>query len=129
MENQYYISKEQYLAIKAAWKIKSSHTASEMVIYNILRSKPVDNGFCEKTKNIQGCDEWHGFNSALYTANKFCSPDHILVEDPTVPVNRITGRLGKKWVFDNEPTLKRFIEKYGIDMPECISNKISESRK
>lgn len=129
MEKEYYITKEQFIALKEAWNQKQSHSASEMIIYNILRSKPADNGFCQKTKNIQGCDEWYAFNQARYAAENFCSPDHIMVEDPTAPLNRITGRPGKKWIFDIEPALKRFKAKYGLDMPEDIESKIKESKK
>lgn len=128
MEKEYYITKEQFNALKPAWKAKSSHSAKEMIIYNILRSKPADNGFCPKTKNIQGNDEWYGYKEAWQSAKWFCEPDHIMIDDKTI-ISRLTGQFGKKWIFDVEPTKKRFKEMFGIDMPEDILAKIEEAKK
>ena len=122
MEKEFYITKEQFIALKEAWKKKSTHSAAEIIIYNILRSKPADNGFCPKTKNIQGNDEWYGFNQALFGAKSKCSAYRIYVRDQPNPK---AGR----WVDDMETTLKQFKETFGIDMPEGIATKISESKK
>ena len=39
------LTKEQYLAIKAAWGQRKNHDATDHIIYNILRSLPADRGF------------------------------------------------------------------------------------
>jgi len=75
MEKQYFISKEQFETAKATWKSnQKTHSAWHHIIYNILRSKDIRNGFCEKTKNIQGNDSWFGFNDSLRTARWYCDP-------------------------------------------------------
>lgn len=64
MEKSYLISKEDFFQLKEDWK-KENRTASEMIMYNILRSKDPKSGFTQKTKNIQGNDPWFGWNSAV----------------------------------------------------------------
>lgn len=121
MEKQYYISKEQFLALKEAWKQKSHHSAKEMIIYNILRSKPADNGFVPKTKNIQGNDEWYAFNQARFSATTMCIAARTYVKAP--------GAKFGAWVDDMDLTLKLFKQNFGIDLPEDLAAKIRESRK
>lgn len=77
MEKQYYITKEQFTALTAAWKAKASHSAAEHIIYNILRSKDAKLGFCEKTKSIQGNDPWYGFKTALSEAKSLCGTKNL----------------------------------------------------
>jgi|JI10StandDraft_1071094.scaffolds.fasta_scaffold55820_4 hypothetical protein len=64
MEKEYFISKEEFLSAKAKWASSDYHTASNHIIYNALRSKPLDHGFHQKTKNIQGNDAWYAFKEA-----------------------------------------------------------------
>lgn len=71
MEKTYYISKEQFITLTEAWKQKEYHSATEHIIYNVLRSKPSDLGFTKKTKNIQGNDPWYGYNTALWYVGRF----------------------------------------------------------
>lgn len=122
MEKEFYISKEQFSALKEAWNQKQHHSAAEMIIYNILRSKPADNGFVPKTKNIQGNDGWYGFNLAQRGAARFCAPRRNYVRDLPNPK---AGRM----VDDNDSTLKQFKERFGIDMPTDLLPKISQVRK
>lgn len=130
MEKTHYISREDYINVKAAWKLRhSGESAVGMVIYNVLRSKPAASGFVPKTKNVQGNDEWYAFNQAMFLAERFCSPDHVMVEDPSAPPNRITGKPGKKWVYVIEPALKRFKERFGIDRPEGLLDALKASEK
>jgi hypothetical protein len=86
MEHQYLVTKEQYLAVKAAWTKTESHDAWQNIIYNILRDKPADLGFIQKTHSIQGNDPWYAFNSAISRA-KYCSKhqnfkDYFGIEQP-----------------------------------------------
>lgn len=71
--NRYLISKEDYLTLKATWK-KQNRSAWEHVVYNILRSKDPKNGFCLKTKNIQGDDPWYAYKKAKRWAMFYTYP-------------------------------------------------------
>jgi hypothetical protein len=50
MEKTFYISKEQFVAVTSKWKSGNTHTVADHIIYNVLRSKPIDLGFSKKTK-------------------------------------------------------------------------------
>lgn len=115
MEKEYYISKEQFITLKNKWKEHNHHTAADIIIYNVLRSKPADNGFVARTKNIQSNDEWYAFHEALRDAIGDCSP----------------GRKwdGGKYVIDTERYLERFKEHFGIAMPAGITDKLKEAKK
>lgn len=129
MEKEFYITKEEFVALKEAWKAKADHSAPEIIIYNILRSKPVDNGFVPKTKNIQGRNEWYAFNEALYYAKSYCAPARLSVEDPQGLISRLTGKRANKWISDIEPTKKKFKDRFGIDMPEDIIAALGGAKK
>jgi hypothetical protein len=68
MENQFNLTKEQYLTVLATWRAKKEHDASDIILYNILRTKPADRGFIAKSKKIQGDDPWFAYNNALHSA-------------------------------------------------------------
>jgi hypothetical protein len=68
MEQQYYISKEQFTALTAAWRSRKDHTAAEHIIYNVLRGKPAKQGFKQREKHVQGNDPWYAFSCALSEA-------------------------------------------------------------
>jgi len=69
-----FLTKEQYLATKAAWKNSYSHSAKDIIIYNLLRSFPLDRGFTpfndtslnRISSNYN--DKWNGFNTAVSLA-------------------------------------------------------------
>lgn len=74
MEQTKLLTKEQYQALKAAWKASKHHDAAEHIIYNILRSLPATKGFTpiaednlNKINSNQG-DRWNGYNEARRTA-------------------------------------------------------------
>lgn len=73
MEKQYYLTKEQFTSLSAAWKARRHHTGSEHIIYNILRSKSAKLGFCERTTSVQNNDTWYGFHTALQGAKAMCN--------------------------------------------------------
>lgn len=68
------ITKEQYTAAKAAWKQIPNPTASDIIIYNLLRGFPVDRGFTpfkDTSANkitSNNCNKWNGFNMAVRSA-------------------------------------------------------------
>lgn len=72
------LTKEQYLAIKAAWGQRKNHDATDHIIYNILRSLPADRGFTpisdlnpNKIRSNED-DRWYGFNTARrYAGGRF----------------------------------------------------------
>lgn len=117
MEKQYYISREDFIQLKEEWKKKKNHDASDMLIYNILRNKPADNGFCPKTKNIQSNDEWHGFNDALYYAAQRCRPRE-----------KYNYTLRKNEIIEGKMETA-FEERYGIKIPENMLIKFDGLRK
>lgn len=95
MEKTYYITKEEFCAVKEAWKAKQNREAWEHIIYNILRSKEADNGFCPKTKNIQGNDPWHNYNNALmrasYMLKHYKFSDYFNIEMPEGFLEKLKG--------------------------------------
>ena len=68
MEKNYIITKEQYLAVKAAWK-KEPNLFRNIILYNILRSFPPKRGYTAITNPVKlanGMKEWDGFNTAKF---------------------------------------------------------------
>jgi len=53
MEKNFIISKDQYLEVIKAWRETKHHTASEHIIYNILRGYPSSRGFTPITNKIK----------------------------------------------------------------------------
>ena len=95
VQNEFYITKEQFLVMKATWAAKETHEAWHHIIYNVLRSKPIDLGFTIKKHHIQGDDEWYGFNDALRNASLYAKRYPNLIK-----------------------------ENFGIDAPEDLLNKL-----
>jgi len=117
MEKQYYISKEQFLTLKAKWKESSYHSAADHIIYNILRSKPADNGFIPKKLHIQGDNEWYAFNEALWNANHQLKPCYK-----------------RDWVLKTSTLIEGQMEKefkthYGIEPPADLADKLKDLKK
>lgn len=118
----YYVSKEEYLALKAHWsKNHWQHGAKDMVVYNVLRGKPARNGFVEKKRHLQGNDPWFAYklacsNALNYTHDKW---EH-------------TGYYGGNYVLDKEAHKlemkakrnERFKELFGIELPEDLYSKL-----
>ena len=76
------ITKEQYLAAKAAWKLNKTPTAAELLTYNLLRGFPLDRGFTPVTKPIKlanGHGKWSGYNMALHYASR-----NLYIEDTSL---------------------------------------------
>ena len=110
---EYNITKEQYLAVLAAWKSKESHTAEEHIIYNLLRSKPLELGFNSRAKNIQGNDPWFAFNVAGTAAKKMICTINPWTKQ-TSSYEREEERIKHKAI--------AFKATFGIDIPETIVN-------
>ena len=73
MKKQYLITKDEYQTMKQHWVSTKNHPAWHHIIYNILRSKPSDYGFTDRTSNFQGNDPWYGYNNPLREAQQNCS--------------------------------------------------------
>lgn len=118
MEKTFYIDKEQYKITTATWKAKHDHTAADQVIYNVLRCKPIDRGFCEKQKNILGNDPWFAFNSALKTA---------IWQATQVATN--SAWYGESTKQSDARKLAYFKETFGFDMPNDLREKLDGNKK
>ena len=117
MEKQYYISREQFITLKEEWKKIIHPTAADMIIYNILRNKPADNGFVPKTKNIQGNNAWGGFDQALSNARYFCSE------------RRKFDYAKRVWIIDDETAKQSFIARFGIERPAGMIEKLNTKHR
>lgn len=72
-----FLSKEQYLTTKETWASTKYHSASDTIIYNVLRSLSPSRGFTPLTDrkiSSRSNDRWDGFNKALGTAKYATSP-------------------------------------------------------
>ena len=94
MEMKFIINKEQYLAIKKIWANMKEHTASELIIYNLLRGFPADRGFTpvtNKNKLSNGHAPWLNFTRERRS----------LMLTYTRPVEN-------KWSHDHKASIERF---------------------
>lgn len=110
MEKQYYISNEQYQTLLAAWKKLSADkkiTSTDILIYNILRSKSPSRGFSKKNSNIQGNDPWFSFALAKWNASLLYNGGY---SEET-----------------KEKRKQAFFERFGIERPSDFPGKIQES--
>jgi len=100
----YVINKEQYLKLKKGWKEQQSHSASEMIAYNILRGFDPKRGFTPKTNPIKlanGAEEWQAFGQA-----------------------RAILQYELKWSKE-----KKCFERWSLESSEELTNKILEALK
>jgi hypothetical protein len=114
---EYNITKEQYQAIIATWKAHKEHNATQHILYNLLRSKDLKLGFCERKANIQGNDPWFAFSTAK-------------TEALSILANRNPWEKNKgdeKWNYMYErgeekrtKTSAEFKAIFGIDIPEGL---------
>lgn len=123
MEKTYFITKEQYQAVKAAWTTRYNHTAWEIVIYNILRSKPIRNGFVERGRNIQGDSPWYAFKLALQGARQACNTTNPWGKDRGNEKYAATVKRGDDHIAE---TKAAFRKTFGIDMPEGIMDLLKD---
>jgi hypothetical protein len=107
MENQFNITKEQYLTMLSTWRAKKAHDAADQILYNILRTKPADRGFTAKGKNIQGNDPWFAYHNALFLAR-----------------NRV--RITSSGL---EARKEAFKKTFGFDAPDDIAAKLEGAKK
>jgi hypothetical protein len=118
MEQNYFITKEQYQAVKQAWKSRYDHTSWEVVVYNALRSKPIRNGFVERGRNIQGCNPWYAFKLALQDAQRSISTKNPYtnprLQNPDAPLNNSFENAEKRINVSKAAFKKTF----GIDIPD-----------
>jgi len=123
MEKQYYITKEQFTAMLAAWRSKTEHTAGQHIIYNILRSKPAKLGFAEKQKNIQGNDPWFAFKQALIEAKQICNKSHPWEKYRGNPNYASTVAHADAALAERK---QRAMEIFGFDLPDDIHERLNK---
>lgn len=108
MEKQFNITKEQYLTMLSTWAAKKEHDAADIILYNILRTKPTDRGFTAKTQNIQGNDPWFAYHNALFLARR---------------------RVNSTMATMIESRKEAFKKTFGIDIPDGIAEKLEGAKK
>jgi hypothetical protein len=115
-----FLSKEQYLLMKATWASTKCHSAADIIIYNVLRSFVPSRGFTPLTDRkvtSRSNDKWDGFNKALWgakaktsaTKGKYQTEEHFKAQ--------------------NEVALKNFSTTFGIDLTSDIAEAIKEVSK
>jgi hypothetical protein len=114
---EYNITKEQYQSIIATWKAHKEHNATQHILYNLLRSKDLKLGFCERKANIQGNDPWFAFNKAKTEALSILAYKN--------PWQKYKG--DEKWEYmydrgeaDRLKLIEGFKATFGIDIPEGL---------
>ena len=101
----YITTKDQYLAVKAAWASTDQHSASQIIIYNLLRGFDPMRGFApfkESSRKIESNnnDRWNGFNQARSGAQYY--GEYVL------PNSRWLGEApAEKYNRDREAMFKR----------------------
>lgn len=105
MQKQYLISKEQYQAMRAAFKAQKSHSAADHLIYNILRSYPADRGFTP-ISNSNKLNNGQRPNQAFESA-----------------------KLEIEYQLRSAKFLEKLKEKFGIEFSEDLINVIKEQVK
>lgn len=119
-----FLTKEQYLATKAAWKNSDSHSAKDIIIYNLLRSFPLDRGFSlltgfDKIRSNYN-DEWHGYNKAVSLA--YSNINSLKVEDK-FPSWMKPDDIEKRKQYNAQKrlsTIDNFKNMFGIDLTDEI---------
>ena len=123
MENQFNITKEQYLTMRSTWAAKKEHDAADIILYNILRTKPADRGFSAKGKNIQGNDPWFAYHTALYYARKRVYPVNPFTYNPKFPGS---WNRGEEAIKNNK---EHFLCTFGFEIPEALHDKLNGANK
>lgn len=101
----HYLTKADFDTVRKTWAMSKRHSASDLIVYNILRGKPVCNGFSKKVKGVHGSMYWNSAWSGL-----------------NLPIYYLLYELGA-----NERAAKfkeEFKIKFGIDMPDDFKTKL-----
>ena len=111
MEKQYYITREQYLSLKAAWNklaTEKAITPQDIFTYNILRSRLPTRGFSPASGGHIRCnDPWYAFNTSKSISH----------------ASAVGGESSPEYT---ERKAKRFSERFGMQCPEDLRQKILE---
>lgn len=68
-KTKFFKSKEDYLNFRKTWAKDKHHSSQDIIIYNLLRGKPANNGFTPITKTVKlanGCRPNQAYEAALY---------------------------------------------------------------
>ena len=121
--NTFTITKEQYVALIAAWKQKEQHSAAELVIYNLLRGKSVFNGFKPRGKNVQGNNPWFALDSAIHSASRLMNCDYYTQYVQRYEHNELQALYVQRSKDAIKQTHEQFVNTFGIDfadLPELV---------
>lgn len=125
MTQNYIITREQFLIVKETWAKQKSHSASEHIIYNALRSKPLDLGFVERKSNIQGCDSWYGFKEPKKDAIRAISQVNPWEKYKDTQYHR-SYEGGQEQIKNRNESFKRV---FGIQIPETLLEVLNSTAK
>jgi len=132
---EHFLTKEQYQTMKSAWAAKKHHSAQYNIIYNLLRSHPIDRGFIpfkHAYKAISNYnDHWRGFNFAQ--RNMYYSIKMVKAGFTPTPCPKFTTE--QQWVVKeqqkqtNIENLKKqffeqFFENIGLELNDTMLDHI-----
>ncbi len=110
--SNFIVSKEQFQLVKATWCSNPTHSAADIVTYNLLRGFPADRGFTPISEtnphkiSSNSNDAWFGFNHAK----------NIAYGNVMVATNRWRSEEDNKAI--TERHTQQFKEKFGIELTE-----------
>ena len=137
---EHFLTKEQYLTTKAAWANQSTAYAHYHIIYNILRSLPIDLGFVPfKPTSLNRIasnnrDRWNGFNQSLNQV-------HSMVAFQDTSPDTFAKNYPKYWTADQIETRRldviseqskrkaNFMAQFGLDLTDELRLKITDAIK
>jgi hypothetical protein len=143
------ITKEEYLAVKAAWRQNTHHTKEEVILYNLLRGFSADRGFTplvnpNKISNTYCRDKWGNFNSSLNGAmgqitmrdvsdetfagrfppqgNKPSFIEKLLSKGEPLPIMSEWGfKYQQRDIEENKIWQAKFLKTFGLELAETLT--------
>lgn len=137
---EHFLTKEQYLIIKSAWANQSTAHAYHHIIYNILRSLPIDLGFVPfKPTNLNKIasnnrDRWNGFNQSLHQI-------YSMADFQDTSTEAFTKNYPKYWSADQIESRRRlmisdhsnrkasFMARFGVELTDELCQKLKDAIK
>lgn len=133
---EHFLNKEQFTTIKATWSNLESASAASHIVYNLLRSLPIDRGFVPfKSTNTNKIsshnnDPWNGFNQALYDATIAVTLGDTTVEKITESLPRylntpeVVKDRQKRIINNNTQRAVAFFSMFGIELTVELSQQM-----
>jgi hypothetical protein len=119
------ITKEQYEQVKANWKQSKFHSASDHLIYNVLRGFNPSRGFTPITstnKLTNGAHPAHAFNNAKQYWTQIFTPPHI--KSPNFYMSRPTKLVEDLLIHNTK--LKKLSDKFGVEIDLEFADKLKD---